>query len=198
MAQVVPVVIARRGLQIGQIGFCAIANVEEIPEYGHRIALFAWPQQFANRHVERLAQQIEQGRFQRGYRVYAQFEGPRAFAKCVKVSCLIAFVYLLNHFIQPGHFLTEHHRDGINQRLVDHLTARGFTYAGVAGVIGKDHDIAGKVRVMRAANVEEHTVMSGNRNDLHVRDNGTGLCRHDSCPATGFSSIRLISPTSTR
>ena len=198
MAQVIPVVIARRGLQIRQIGFRAIANVEEITEHGHRVTLLAWPQQFADRHVERLAQQIKQCGFQRGHRINAQFESPRAFAKGIKVSGLIAFVYLLNHIVHPGHFLTKHHRDGINQRLVDNLSARRFTDAGVAGVVSEDHDVAGKVRVMRAANIEEHTVMSGDRNDLHVRDYGAGLCRHDSCPATGFSSIRLISPTSTR
>ncbi|MNN62126.1 hypothetical protein D3C81_1774040 [compost metagenome] len=59
MTQVIPVMIARRAGEIGQIGFLAIAHVEQIPEHSDGITLFARPQQFAHRHVQRFTEQIE-------------------------------------------------------------------------------------------------------------------------------------------
>ena len=56
MTQVIPLVAARRAFQIRQIGFRPVANVEQIAQHRYRITLFAWPQQFADRHVQRLAQ----------------------------------------------------------------------------------------------------------------------------------------------
>ena len=43
MAQVIPVMVARCGLQIRQIGFGSVAHVEKITEHGHCITLLAWP-----------------------------------------------------------------------------------------------------------------------------------------------------------
>jgi hypothetical protein len=42
----------------------------------------------------------------------------------------------------------------------------------MAGVIFDNHDIAGEERGVRAAQVHQHAVMAGNRNDLHGGDNG--------------------------
>ena len=56
VAQLIPVVFAPGASQIGEIGFIAIANVEQIAQHGDRIALFAGPQQLADRDIERLTQ----------------------------------------------------------------------------------------------------------------------------------------------
>ena len=56
MTQVIPLVAARRVSQIRQVGFVAIANIKQIAEHRHRIALLAWPQQFADRDMQGLAQ----------------------------------------------------------------------------------------------------------------------------------------------
>ena len=61
-------------------------------------------------------------------------------------------MHLLNHVVQAGDFLTQNHRDSINQRLINHLAAGGFTDAGIAGVVGKHHNIASKIRVLIANN----------------------------------------------
>ncbi|MNP27296.1 hypothetical protein D3C76_1201950 [compost metagenome] len=198
MAQVIPVVATRRTFQIGQIGFGAIAQVEEIAQHGDRIALFARAEQFAHRHVQRFAEQIQQRRFQRRHGIHPQFKCPGTFAKGIEIDRLVALVHALDHFIQPRHLLADHLRDGIHQGLVDHLAAGGFPDAGIPGVIGQHHDIAGKPGVMRAADVQQHAVLTGNRDNLHFGYNRARLHTHYERSATGFSSIRLISPTSTR
>ena len=81
-------------------------------------------------------------------------------------------MYLLDHLIQAGHFLTQYHRDSVNQSLINHFTARRFTDAGITGVIGKNHNIAGEICVVRTANIEQHAVMPGHRDDLHIGNNG--------------------------
>ncbi|VGP13632.1 hypothetical protein SB00610_01110 [Klebsiella quasipneumoniae subsp. similipneumoniae] len=166
-------------VQITKVGFLPIADIEQVAQHGDGITLLARPQQLADRHIEHLAEQIEQRGLQRRYRVDFQFKGPRPFAKGVEIRRLIAFVYLLHHAIQSGDLLTYHLRDRRQQRLVDNLTARGFAHAGVAGVIGQHHDIAGKPGVMRPTDVQQHAVVSGHRNDLHLCDNRAGLGSHD-------------------
>ncbi len=65
------------------------------------------------------------------------------------------------------------------------------------GVIGEDDDVAGEVRVMRAADAGVAYCHVRNRNDLHVH-NGLDCVVMIIVLVTGFSSIRLIMPTSTR
>ena len=178
MAQVIPVVAARRTFQVREIGFGAIAQVEEIAQHGDRIALFSRAEQFAHRHVQRFAEQVQQRRFQRRHRIHPQFKGPCAFAEGIKIGRLVAFVHALHHFVQARHLLTHHLRNGIHQGLVDHLAAWRFTYAGIPGVIGQYHDIAGKPGVMRATDVQQHTVLAGNRDNLHFSDDRAGLHTH--------------------
>ena len=63
-------------------------------------------------------------------------------------------MHLLNYLIQARDFLTQHLWNRVHQRLINHFTARRFTDAGISGVIGEHDDIAGKVCVMRPANIE--------------------------------------------
>lgn len=90
-----------------------IANIKQIAEYRHRVTLFARPQQFTDRNVQRLTEQIEQGGLQRGDGIDAQLKRPGAFAEGVKVRRLVAFVNTLDHFIQTGDLLADHLRNGV-------------------------------------------------------------------------------------
>ncbi|MNE64056.1 hypothetical protein D3C80_1594420 [compost metagenome] len=107
-------------------------------------------------------------------------------------------MHLLHHVVQSGNFPTDDHRNGIKQRLENHFAAWRFPYAGVPGAVGENHDIAREIRIMRAANIEQHTVVAGHRNDLHIGNHWAGLRIYHVRPTTGFNSTRLISPTSTR
>ncbi len=99
MAQVIPVVAAWRTFQIRQIGFGAIAQVEEITQHGDRITLLARTEEFAHRYVQRFAQQIQQCRFQRRHGVHFQFKRPCTLAEGIEIRRLVAFVDLLHHAV---------------------------------------------------------------------------------------------------
>ncbi len=64
---------------------------------------------------------------------------------------------------------------GVFQGLANALAARHFTDAGVAGVVLEDHDVAGEKRAVGAAQVEQHAVVAGHRNNLHAGDD-RGFC----------------------
>ena len=59
---------------------------------------------------------------------------------------------------------------GIFQRLADLLAAGNFAHAGMAGVVVQDHEIAGEKWRMGAAQIEQHAVLSGHGDDLHLGD----------------------------
>ena len=78
-------------------------------------------------------------------------------------------MHLLNHLVETGDLLPNHLRDGVDQRLVNHLSARRFPDAGVPCAVGQHHNVAGEPGVMRATNVEQHAVLPRHRDDLHLR-----------------------------
>ncbi len=153
---------------VGQIGFAAVADIEEIAQHRHLVALLAGTEQLRHRHTEALAEQVEQRRLQRGDRVDAQLEGPGAFAEGVEIGRLVAFVHLLHQPVHARHLLAFDLRDRLDQRLVDGVAARRFADTGMSGAVGQHHDIAGKAGVMRAADIQQHAVVSGDRDHLHA------------------------------
>jgi hypothetical protein len=84
MAQAVPLMMSWGSVQIREIRFISIADIEEIAQHGDRITLFTRPQQFANRDIKRFAQQIQQRGLQRRDRVDPQFKGPGPLPKVSK------------------------------------------------------------------------------------------------------------------
>ena len=63
---------------------------------------------------------------------------------------------------------------GVFQGVADFFTTRHFTHAGAARTVGQDKQVAGEKRAVRTAQVEQHAVMAGDRNDLHTGDAGRG------------------------
>ena len=66
----------------------------------------------------------------------------------------------------------------IFQRLADAFAAGNFADAGVAGIVLQHHDVAREERPVRAAQVEQHAVMAGDRHDPHRGDDrraGSGM-----------------------
>ena len=63
--------------------------------------------------------------------------------------------------------LPDHQRPRVFERLPDAFAAGHFAHAGMAGAVFQQDDVAGEERAMRAAQIEQHAVMPGDRNDLH-------------------------------
>ena len=58
------------------------------------------------------------------------------------------------------------------QRLPDFLAAGDFAQAGAAGIVFEDDDIAREERPVRAAQIEQHAVVSGDGHDEHFGNDG--------------------------
>ena len=64
MAQVIPILTGAG--QIGQVGALAIAYIEEVGQHRHRVTLLTAAQQLCHRHLQVLAEQVEQRGLNRG------------------------------------------------------------------------------------------------------------------------------------
>ena len=58
------------------------------------------------------------------------------------------------------------------QRLADAFATGHFATADVPGIVLEQHQVAGEKGGVGAAQVEQHAVMAGYRNDLHLDDSG--------------------------
>ena len=76
------------GGPVGQVGLGAVADEEQVAQRLHAVALLALAEQRRDRHLEVLAEQVEQRRLDRGHRVHGdpQVEGLRAAAAGVAVG----------------------------------------------------------------------------------------------------------------
>src|SRR5439155_22067750 len=79
--------------------------------------------------------------------------------------------------------LVHHKLAGVFERLADLLAARNFADPGATVAVGQDHQVAGEERPMRTAEVQQHAVAAGDRNDLKTSDHG---CGHVSSPGVGL------------
>ena len=153
---------------IRQISFTPIANVKQVAPHRDLIALLTRPQQLGHLHAEALAEQVEQRRFQRRHRIDPQLKRPGAVAEGIEIRRLVTFVHLLHQPVHARHLLPFHLRYCRDQRLINGFTARRFADAGVTGAVGQHHDIAGEAGAVRAADVEQHAVVTRHRDHLHV------------------------------
>ena len=80
VADAEPVVVGARILDIRQFGPAPVADEEQVAQHLDRVALLAFAEQCRHRHVEVLAEQIEQRRFDGRHRVdrRPQIEGLQA------------------------------------------------------------------------------------------------------------------------
>ena len=57
--------------------------------------------------------------------------------------------------------------------LPDPLAPGDLSQAGVSGVVPQDDDVAREDRRVRSAQIEEHAVIPGDRDDEHLADDGS-------------------------
>ena len=172
VAQTEPVDIGVRLRPIGQIGLGAIADVEEVAEHCHGLALLAFAEQRRHRYAEMLAEQVQQRRLQRGngMNCHALIESLQS------ASAGIAFGEIFARgvedcVVRPDRTANDQFA-GVLQGLPDPLAARYLADAGMAGAVAQDHDVTGEERRVRAGKVQQHAVVAGHRDNAHLGDFG--------------------------
>ncbi|CAH0181955.1 hypothetical protein SRABI106_01121 [Rahnella aquatilis] len=183
MTQVIPRMLPRLRLSwlIIQIGFLPVGNIKQITEHRHFIALFTGAEQLRHRLIEKLPHQIQQCGFQNRDGIVMTFEIPRPEARQhrfrLTVFLQIPFVQIAHQLIHDANFLPDDMRDGIIEDLQHHAGGGRFAHAGMSGTVFEHQQNTGEITVMCTGNVQQHAVVTGDRNDLHF-DNFRRI-RHD-------------------
>ncbi len=171
-AQLGPAVAGAVVHEVGQVGLSRVADVEQVAQHRHPVAPAALAEQVGHGQAEELAVQVEQAGLQAGDGVDggAQVEGllpaPARVAAGEPLGDRAQQRAVSGHRPagqQPGRLL-----DG----LADGLAAGHLTQPGAAVGVGDDDDVAGEERPVRAAEVEQHAVVPGDRHDLDAADGG--------------------------
>jgi hypothetical protein len=117
-----------------------------------------------------LPQQVQQRRLDRrdGVDRRAQVEGLQAAAAGVAVGELA--LHLGEDALLRAERLPDHERARVLQRLADLFAAGNLADARATGTVGQDQEIAREERAVRAAEVEQHAVASGDRDDAQLAD----------------------------
>ena len=171
MTNTIPVALFIRLALISQRRRVAVTDKEQVAQHFDFAPLLAVAKQRSNVHAQMLAQQIQQRRFNPGHHVNgsAQIEGLQAAAAGIAVGKLVT--HGAQHIFVLAQRFTHHQRRGVFQGLADLFAAGDFANARVPGVIFDDNDITGEVRRVRAAQVHQHAVMPGDRDNLHSGHN---------------------------
>jgi hypothetical protein len=114
-----------------------------------------------------LPEQVEQRRFDRGDGVdrRPQIEGLQAAAAGIAIG--EAALHLLQDRGMGAESLADHKRPGVLQRLPDLLAARHLADAGAPALSSSTSRLRVKNGPWAPAQVEQHAVATGNRNDTH-------------------------------
>ncbi|MCY1521763.1 hypothetical protein D9M68_565890 [compost metagenome] len=133
--------------------------------------MLAFAQQRRHRHVQMLAEQVEQRRLQGGHRMdgNAQVEGLQPATAGIAIS--EGAPDAIENPLPMTNRLSDHQRAGILQRLANGLAARHLADADAAGAVLEDQNVSGEVRTMSAAEVEQHAVPACDRDYLKFMDN---------------------------
>ena len=97
--------------------------------------------------------------------------GGRAQAAALQL-CGDGLAQAIEHMVVTAYRLADHQLAAALQRLADAFATGNLTTADTPGIVLEQHQVAGEVGGMGAAQVEQHAVMAGDRNDLHLGDLG--------------------------
>jgi hypothetical protein len=145
VAQAQPVIVFVGADPIRQVGSVAISDEEQVAQRLDLAALLAVAQQCRDRHPDKLAEQIEQRRFQRRDCVDSDAEIERLLA----APAGIAVRERAAHAVEDGMIVTDRLADdqfrGVDDGLADRLATRNLADADVAGIVRQDNDISREV-----------------------------------------------------
>ena len=170
VAHALPGVIGIALVAVAEIGLVLVTDEEQITEHFHRIALLAFAEQCSHRHTEVLAEQVEQRRLQRGDGMDGdtQVEGLQAATAGITISEGAA--HLIEQRIVVADRLADEDRAGVFEGLANALAAGDFADTDVAGAVLENEDVAGEIRAVGTAQIEQHAVLTGDRYDLQLGD----------------------------
>ena len=98
----------------------------------------------------------------------AQVEGLQTTATGITIGESTA--HLIEQRIVVADRLADENRAGVFEGLADALAARDFANTDMAGAVLENEDIAGEVRAMGTAQIEQHAVVTCDRYDLQLGD----------------------------
>ena len=163
-----------------QRGFAAVAHKEQVTQHFDCVALLPFAEQGSHRHIKVLAQQVEQGRFNRGNGM----DGGAQVKRLLAAATAVALGELLLHLLQDALVLTNrlsyHQRACVLQRLPNLLAAWHLAHAGAACAVGQYQQIACEEGAVGTAQVQEHAVAPGNGDNAQLTDQGGGGSSHES------------------
>lgn len=103
MAQLIPLMVARRIFQIRKIGFGPITDIKQITEDGNSIALLARPNSSQTGTFNALPSRSSKAASSAATALTRNSKSG-TFAEGIKIGRLITYMHLLNHFIQARNF----------------------------------------------------------------------------------------------
>ena len=172
VAQAQPVVTGVGLAVVGQVGALAVGHIKQVAQHRDLAALLALAQQGRHGHVQVLSQQVQQRAFHGGDGMdgHAQVKGLQATATTVLVGK--SHAQGVQNLVPVTHRLAQYQGLGVLQGQADFFAAGHFAHAGVAVAVGQDDQVAREKRAVSAAQVQQHPVMAGHRDDLHAGDGG--------------------------
>ena len=102
-----------------------------------------------------------------------QIEGLQAAATDVAIGECLA--RLVQQAVEIADRLADQNGASVVQRLADRLATGDFADTGVAGAVLENEDVAGEVRTMGAAQVEQHAVLTCDRDHPKFGDDRSTL-----------------------
>ena len=172
-----------RGVAIRQAGGASVADVEQIAEHGNRLALLAVAKQRRDGHAEVLAEQVEQGALEPGHGVDRGPQVEGLLPATADIAVGEAPLHFGQQLLLPTERLVREQAGRVDDHRRDGRAAGCLADAGAARSIADDDEVAGEERPVRAAQVEQHAVGTGDRNDADLADArqvaiGNGSRRH--------------------
>ena len=171
VAQTQPAVGRRdSGGAIAERALRAVADEEQVAEHRYRRALHAIAEQRGHGQTEVLAEQIEQRALDAGGSVDGAAQIERLCAATVGIPVGVAVLHL-RHETQPvAHPLADDEGRCIFDHARNRLPAGHFADAGTTCGVGGENEVAGEVRAVCAAQVEQHAVVARDRDDAQRPD----------------------------
>ena len=138
VAQARPVVRCVGVCDVRKIGAPPVTDVKEIPQHRHLAALDAIAEKCRHRHLEMLAEQVEQRRFEGGHCMHggAQVEG--LFPAAAGITICESLAHFVEHGLHVADRAADDDRASVFQCLADALAARHLAHAGAARAVGDD------------------------------------------------------------
>ena len=150
--------------QVLEIGFLAVADVKQITEHLHRVALLAVaPEQRSYRKFEVLAQEVQKRRLDRGDHVDGGAQVERLQAATGGVAVSEGGADLVEDTAVVRDARPRHDRCAVLQRVADLLPARHFANTDVSLSVFEYQDVSREIGRVGATEVQFHGVVTGHR-----------------------------------